>query len=51
MKILTPLCAMIGKKKMKDWKACVRTWEKNDAQKTKRIVGGAAPIPGKYDHL
>jgi uncharacterized protein YdaU (DUF1376 family) len=24
---------MIGKKKMKDWQAAVRTWEKNDAQK------------------
>jgi hypothetical protein len=23
---------MIGKKKMKDWQAAVRTWEKNDAQ-------------------
>lgn len=24
---------MIGKNKMKDWKACVRTWEKNDQSK------------------
>jgi len=24
---------MIGKNKMKDWKACIRTWEKDDKQK------------------
>lgn len=24
---------MIGKSKMKDWKACVRTWEKNNSKK------------------
>ena len=28
---------MIGKNKMKDWKAAVRTWEKNDRQKPKAI--------------
>lgn len=28
---------MIGKNKMKDWKAAVRTWEKNDRKKTKTI--------------
>lgn len=48
---------MLGKTKMKDWKAAVRTWEKNNYGnqngKTgrERIVGGAAPVPGKYDHL
>tara|TARA_R100001463_G_scaffold15126_8_gene39557 strand:+ start:5454 stop:6059 length:606 start_codon:yes stop_codon:yes gene_type:complete len=25
---------MIGKNKMKDWKACVRTWERRDVKKT-----------------
>jgi len=38
---------MIGKNKMKDWKACVRTWEQQDAQtarpavrKYNRVVNG-----------
>jgi hypothetical protein len=25
---------MVGKNKMKDWKACVRTWERRDAKPT-----------------
>ena len=25
---------MVGKNKMKDWKACVRTWEKRSKEKT-----------------
>jgi uncharacterized protein YdaU (DUF1376 family) len=29
---------MIGKKKMKDWQAAVRTWEKNDSQKPKNTI-------------
>jgi len=28
---------MIGKNKMKDWKACVRTWEKREAKKPKTM--------------
>jgi hypothetical protein len=43
---------VVGRSPMKDWKAAVRQWETNafpDPQK--RIVGGAAPIPGKYDGL
>lgn len=27
---------MVGKNKMKDWKACVRTWEQNDNSKIKQ---------------
>ena len=29
---------IVGKSKMKDWKACVRTWEKNDFNKTKPTI-------------
>ena len=25
---------MVGKNKMKDWKACIRTWERRDAKPT-----------------
>ena len=28
---------MIGKNKMKDWRACVRTWEQRQNKKTKII--------------
>ena len=43
---------MMGKTKMKSWKAAVRTWRRNGNQNQQgRIVGGAAAIPGKYDHL
>lgn len=45
----------VGKNKMKDWKAAIRTWEKNQngisQASSQRIVGGAKPIPGKYDDL
>lgn len=34
---------MVGKNKMKDWKAAVRTWEKRD--------GGVQAKPGRYDGL
>lgn len=27
---------VVGKTKMKDWKACIRTWERNDKQKPKK---------------
>lgn len=33
---------MIGKNKMKDWKAAVRTWEKRDAEKPKKKTVTAA---------
>ena len=33
---------MVGKNKMKDWKACVRTWEKNQNKKDK-------PLPNWFD--
>ena len=40
---------MVGRNKMRDWKAAVRTWENNGKDNgIKRIVGGAAPVPGKY---
>jgi hypothetical protein len=29
---------MVGKNKMKDWKACVRTWEKSSSQKKSDII-------------
>jgi hypothetical protein len=42
----------VGRNPMKDWKAAVRTWERNGFQQpVKRIVGAAAVAPGKYDHL
>ncbi|CVI72365.1 hypothetical protein NDGK_02539 [Clostridiales bacterium CHKCI001] len=28
----------VGKNKMKDWKACVRTWERNHLTKTNRVI-------------
>ncbi|UFS69469.1 hypothetical protein LPW11_16405 [Geomonas sp. RF6] len=30
---------MVGKNKMKDWKAAVRTWHRNDATRIKRALG------------
>lgn len=55
----------VGRNPMKDWRAAVRTWEKNDygnqgsqggrgggaGSGGARVVGAAAPAPGKYDHL
>lgn len=35
---------MVGRYKMKDWKACVRTWERKEKQYTKRN-----PIPAKKE--
>jgi len=46
-----------GGQTMKDWKAAIRTWEKNGFNNGgpqgngRRIVGHAAPVPGKYDGL
>lgn len=47
---------MIGKNKMKDWKAAVRTWERNKIQNTTRRERGIyesdeedeTPIPGLW---
>lgn len=36
---------MVGKNKMKDWKACVRTWEKNNTKNAKTVK----PTPTWYD--
>jgi hypothetical protein len=37
---------MIGKNKMKDWKAAVRTWEKNEStQQTKRLEYVPSGVP------
>ena len=44
----------VGRNPMKDWRAAVRTWEKNGFNSNgaaKRVVGLAAPVPGKYDGL
>lgn len=50
----------VGRNAMKDWKAAVRTWEKNDygtkngiggGNRSGRVVGAAAPVAGKYDHI
>lgn len=32
---------MVGKSKMKDWQACVRTWEKDDAGKKSKVYTAA----------
>ena len=29
---------MLGKNRIKDWKACVRTWERNDSFKPQKSV-------------
>lgn len=42
----------VGRNPMKDWRAAVRTWEKSSfGPQPARVVGGAAPVKGKYDHL
>ena len=43
----------VGRNPMKDWRAAVRTWEKNqngrsEGNSKKRVVGTAATTPGKY---
>jgi hypothetical protein len=35
---------MVGKNKMKDWKAAVRTWEKNTASKPEEAPKNANPF-------
>lgn len=37
---------MVGRTKMKDWKAAVRTWEKNDVDKQSK---NSMPCTGDYD--
>ncbi len=48
----------VGRNPMKSWKAAIcGTWEKNNGgfdgnrNQTGRIVGGAAPVPGKYSGI
>lgn len=36
---------MIGKNKIKDWKACVRTWLRNDEKKRKEKYDAENPLP------
>lgn len=38
---------MRGKNKIKDWKACVRTWEGNNKQQTKTTTYKPMPKPGE----
>lgn len=42
----------VGKNPMRKWKSAIVTWEKNNHGgfngKNERIVGAAAPVPGKY---
>lgn len=38
---------MIGKNKMKDWKAAVRTWEKNNSKDCNNIVPSFSSGPGR----
>lgn len=35
---------MVGKNRMKDWKACIRTWERNNKE-----WGGKGKAPANYD--
>ena len=39
---------MVGKNKMKDWKACVRTWEKSDVKSFGRVSGHVVIEPPDY---
>ena len=51
----------VGRNAMKDWRAAVRTWERNEngggfdgagrQGGSGRVVGAAAPVPGKYSKL
>lgn len=40
---------MVGKNKMKDWKACVRTWERRD--KATASKPNARPVPSDEDYM
>lgn len=45
---------MVGRNKMKDWKAAVRTWERNENGKAGNVPGGTRgndKQASKYDHL
>ena len=39
---------MVGKNKMKDWKACIRTWEKSDVKSFGRVSGHVVIEPPDY---
>ena len=41
----------VGKKKMQDWKAAVRTWEKNNYSKANKNDGWCMPKPNDIDDL
>jgi hypothetical protein len=40
---------MIGKNKMKDWKACIRTWEKTSIEVPKQLAKSEDQI--RYEHV
>jgi hypothetical protein len=40
---------MIGKNKMKDWKAAVRTWEHNKENESSNPFGAKVPQQGNFD--
>ena len=47
---------MVGRNRMKNWKAAVRTWNFNprvggNGNGKNNGMRGATPVPGKYDHL
>jgi uncharacterized protein YdaU (DUF1376 family) len=42
---------MIGKNKMKDWKAAVRTWENGGNHGSTRATGSQNPRPGSKDYV
>lgn len=41
---------MVGKTKMADWQACVRTWEKRRAEEASAPRKGGDPLQGKNTH-
>ena len=42
---------MVGKNRMKEWKAAVRTWERKDGEDGKPVYGDAPKRSGKFDFL
>lgn len=42
---------IVGKTKMRDWKASVRYWEHSDFAEQKKSNTGCPPVPGKYDGI
>lgn len=41
---------MVGKNKMKDWKACVRTWEKREKMQTIKNTSDLEDLPKWWDY-